>query len=133
MFDYSHHNFLLLLIFAFSDSTLYYIPAILLQPIYFYIYFHFSLLLHLFSTCVCDSHFFLLQYTFFFLKQQQLKRAVTDLTIGSYNLFLTNLELSENVCFFLYHQNITREERLLFSNLSVFVKIHKWRSGILCI
>lgn len=90
------------------------------------------------SSCICSAHVYVTPIFFyfnilFFLKQQQLKRAVTDLTIGSYNLFLTNLELSENVCFFLYHQNITREERLLFSNLSVFVKIHKWRSGILCI
>ena len=72
-------------------------------------------------------------FNILFFKQQQLKRAVTDLTIGSYNLFLTNLELNENVYFFLYHQNIAREEKLLFSNLSVLVKIHKWRSGILYI
>lgn len=125
-------------------TIIFYCCWFLLSPILLYItYLPFCCSLYIFiyififhSSCICSAHvygtpIFLLQYTFF--KQQQLKRAVTDLTTGSYNLFLTNLELNENVYFFLYHQNIAREEKLLFSNLSVLVKIHKWRSGILYI
>lgn len=104
--------FYLLLIFAFSGSTLHYIHAILLQPIYFYIFSFFTPLASVQHMCMWLPFFSTAIY--FFFKQQQLKRAVTDLTIGTYNLFLTNLELSENVYFFLYHQNIAREEQLLF-------------------